>query len=515
MEPAAERWARMRDLLYAALDLDAVLRAEFLDRECAGDPAMRAEIDALIDASEQPAWIDEPILGGRLRDRSLKPGQTFHHYTVVEEIGRGGMGVVYRAVDNRFGRPVALKVMLTLMGSEADRQRFLREARAVAALNHPGIVTVYEFDTFEGVDYMASEFVDGRPLSELLDSTETVALLGYAQQAARALAHAHGAGIVHRDLKPANIMVTAGGEVKLLDFGVARRNEPIRSEDITRTRLTVTGMQIGTPSYMSPEQVLGQEVDHRADIFAFGVLLYRIVTGREAFLRPTAQQTCLAVLQHDPDIPPNVSGRLAGLIRQCLQKNREQRPESMSKASAELRRILADSRPDGPSRKALLISVAALGFLGLLGWRAAVLLRPAPRPVLTYSLEVQRMRDGQPLGDPYPATEAEPFEPNWRFRIRATAARRGYLYVTADNHTMHPPVNGTSLLAGTVTTRWCEFGSYRRILLVFSEDPQPVPDLTGFESQTTARAVSGGTELSTAGKVAVHRIDVHYGSTAK
>ena len=236
---------------------------------------------------------------------ALPTGSRFGPYEIVAQLGEGGMGEVYRAHDTRLGRDVALKVLHADVAQHADRRtRFEREARAVAALNHPNIVAIFDIGEENGLVYFVSELVEGESLRNriALGPMPVRDLLDIAAQMADGMAAAHAAGITHRDLKPENIMLTRDGRVKILDFGLARQARP-------RCRLT-TGPSPCTrrsparswapPNYMSPEQVRGGAVDYRSDQFSFGIILYEMATGKQAFQRETAVQTMSAVITDDP-----------------------------------------------------------------------------------------------------------------------------------------------------------------------------------------------------------------------
>src|SRR5690349_2759523 len=276
--PDAQGWARIRDILHHALGLPVVERAAYLDRACAGDSACRAEVESLLAAASQSAFLDRPVLASASGDRAtvamplLREGGSVGRYRIIEKVGEGGMGAVYKALDTSLDRFVALKVLLPNRSWDHER-RFAREAKAASALNHPNIVTIYEFNRQEGLDYIAMEYVQGTSLDHLL-SQHTLPMqtrLEYARQMAGALAKAHTAGIVHRDLKPSNIMITPEGQIKVLDFGLAKRERsPSADPQATQTQaLTRAGMTVGTPAYMSPEQVMGEPEDWRSDIFSF------------------------------------------------------------------------------------------------------------------------------------------------------------------------------------------------------------------------------------------------------
>src|SRR4029453_16051144 len=243
-------------------------------------------------------------------------GHRLSHYEILAKVGEGGMGVVYKARDPRLDRLVAIKVLNAATTKDAQHKRhFVQEARAASALNHPGIVTIYDIAEEDGTDFIAMEFVQGKTLAELIGRNR-IALndaLDYAVQAASALANAHAAGIIHCDLKPSNIMVTDDGVAKILDFGLAKLVAVKEWEDAvaatTRTAFTdrglsETGRVAGTAAYMSPEQAEGKKIDHRSDIFAFGIVLYEMVTATRPFSGGSSMSTLSAVLPKEAAPPP-------------------------------------------------------------------------------------------------------------------------------------------------------------------------------------------------------------------
>lgn len=284
-----ERWKQVTDLFHAALERDASERAAFLASATTGDPDLRREVESLLAAHssssgflDTPAWgvAPELILG---EDDSLV-GRTIGPYRVLEEIGRGGMGLVYAAEDTRLGRQVALKALAPDYASDhARRERLRREARAAAALTHPSIATIYALEEIDGALYIVSELVRGRTLrEELADGPLPPDRLRQTlTEIAEALAAAHAQGIVHRDLKPENVMRAADGRVKVLDFGLARSTDA--EAEATMTQLTQAGQTVGTPGYMAPEQLSGGEIDARTDVFAFGILATELATGEHPF----------------------------------------------------------------------------------------------------------------------------------------------------------------------------------------------------------------------------------------
>jgi CheY-like chemotaxis protein/predicted Ser/Thr protein kinase len=266
-------------------------------------------------------------------------GQTVGHYRILESLGVGGMGEVYLVEDSKLRRNVALKILPPERGDSPEScERFEREARALAALNHPNIVTLYSLEEWRGTRFITMEWVDGRTLREVLNSSGPLPvadLVDIAVQTAKGLAEAHARQLIHRDLKPQNIMVTAGGRVKILDFGLAKGLESLRAVEAASDAetfsagLTLEGALIGTVSYMSPEQVLGKELDSRSDVFSLGAVLYEMATARQAFPGGAGTSTLAEILESEPrplaELRPELPGELDCIVRRCLQKERSRR----------------------------------------------------------------------------------------------------------------------------------------------------------------------------------------------
>lgn len=297
-------------------------------------------------------------------------GRTISHYRVLDKLGEGGMGSVFRAVDTRLGRTVAIKVV-----NAAFTQRFEREARAIAALNHPHICTLHDVGEHEGAPFLVMEFVEGKPLQGPLPVDEA---LQYAIQIAHALAAAHEAGIVHRDLKPDNILLTAKGSVKILDFGLAKLHQTA-PEALKLTTMTEQGAVAGTGPYMSPEQAQGEPVDARSDIFSFGAVLYELLSGRRAFARETFQATLVAVVAMEPEPLREAPPTVARIVAKMLAKDRAKRYQSAGELLKELE-AAAREKPWWQTRRAVVgmaatpvaLAGAALGF-NVRGWRTQLM----------------------------------------------------------------------------------------------------------------------------------------------
>ncbi len=277
-------------------------------------------------------------------------GQIFYHYRIVEKLDRGGMGVVYRAEDMELSRFVAIKVLPdNLPHDQQASERFLREARSAAALNHPNICTIYEFGEHAGRRFLVMELLEGQTLKQRINgrALEIRQVLEIGSQISQALDAAHSKGIIHRDIKPANIFITARGQAKLLDFGLAKQIVPDGAGDQTVTSisgdLTTAGSTLGTIAYMSPEQALGHELDARSDIFSLGLVFYEMATGKQAFAGVTTAQIFDGILNRTPPAPssvnPEVPTELDNVITRCLEKSAEARPSSAGEVRSQLQSI--------------------------------------------------------------------------------------------------------------------------------------------------------------------------------
>ena len=358
-------WARIAALFEEALTLDAAGRERLLTREGANDPGLAAEVRAMLHAHErsdgfleQPAWVGAPELLAEGPESTLT-GRRIGPYDVGEEVGRGGMGVVYAARDARLGRDVALKMLPAAYSRDARaRERLAREARAAAALAHPSIATIYALEEIDGDLFIASELVRGSTLRAVLGSgpLEPARLIDVLTQIADALDAAHRHGIVHRDLKPENVLVTADGRVKVVDFGIARS---IASMDDQQVALTLTGTQLGTPGYMAPEQLRGRTVDPRADVFAFGVMAYELATGSHPFGgSDPASLVERLVSGTSPLSQPVEPAALDAIVRTCLRGNPAERFPSGIELAAALRAGAPARTPHGDAAATTLLDSA-------------------------------------------------------------------------------------------------------------------------------------------------------------
>ncbi len=299
-------------------------------------------------------------------------GKTLSHYKVLEQIGEGGMGAVYVAQDQNLGRKVALKMLRGELAGNPDRlERFRREAQAVAALNHPNIVTIHSIEESPEGSFITMELVEGKGLDRLItgDGMSAQRMLEIARPLVRALAAAHDRGITHRDLKPANIMVTGDGTVKILDFGLAKLTSTADSgehRDVATQTLTQAGTVVGTVPYMSPEQVQGKPVDHRSDIFSLGVILYEMATGVRPFGGETSADVASAILRDVPrsihDSRPDMPDRFGRIISRCLEKEPEMRYQTAADIQTALSRLDETMEDDRDRKKP---SVAVLPFLDM------------------------------------------------------------------------------------------------------------------------------------------------------
>ncbi|HZI63551.1 MAG TPA: protein kinase, partial [Thermoanaerobaculia bacterium] len=340
---------------------------------------------------------------------SFAPGSRLGPYEIVAPLGAGGMGEVYRALDSRLGRDVALKVLPAALAGDADRlRRFEQEARAASALNHPNILVLHDLGTADGTPYLVTELLDGESLRARLESGPPPLrrALDWTRQIAEGLAAAHARGIVHRDLKPENVFVNADGRIKILDFGLAKLLPASSASAVAATPTlaaggTEPGVVLGTVGYMSPEQVRGLAADHRSDLFALGAILYELLTGRRAFQRDSAVETMSAILKEEPpdltESGRNVPAALERIVRHLLEKDPNHRFQSASDLAFDLEALSSPSiatsaRPRlrglAPGRARALAWGAGLLIAGaLLGLLLAPRLIPQPAvepPSLTY-----------------------------------------------------------------------------------------------------------------------------------
>ena len=366
MDP--ERWDKVERIFHAVLEAEDNRRAAILEDSCAGDESLRQEVESLLahhqkagDFIETPAFEAEVEsvpgvsgLPGSASDESGLAGTVIEQYRVLEEIGAGGMGVVYKAEDTKLGRLVALKF---LPGEVAtDRlalARFWREARAASALNHPNICTIYDIEQYQGRQFIAMELLEGRTLHSRIGGKplSTKLLLELAIQIADALDAAHTQGIIHRDIKPGNIFVTGRDQAKILDFGLAKKtprkiaaaSKAVSTLSLTDEQHTRQGMAVGTISYMSPEQARGEELDARSDLFSFGAVLYQMATGKPPFAGETSAVIFGGILHQAPAAPvsfnPEIPSELERMISKSLEKDRELRYQSAAELRSDLRRL--------------------------------------------------------------------------------------------------------------------------------------------------------------------------------
>jgi len=386
-----DRWEQIEQIYHAALEREGMDRVDFLEEACGGDNELRSEVESLL-AHEDRDFLESPAMRAAAKvmardelqaaeqaDRAHMVGKTISHYRLLERLGGGGMGVVYRAVDTRLGRMVALKFLAagtamppeTPPGSPRSEspaiERFKREARAASALNHPNICVVHDVGEHEGQPFLVMELLEGRTLKRVIEAgpLKMEHLLDLAIQIADGLAAAHAKRIVHRDVKPTNVFVTTRGEAKILDFGLAKlvsraaagvlpvanvTGAPTRSATGAGSEvdpLTSPGMALGTVAYMSPEQARGGDVDARTDLFSFGTLLYEMATRQHPFPGSSSADVLAAILTRTPRPPhelnPEVPPELERIILTSLEKDRDLRYQSAAELHADLKRLKRDT----------------------------------------------------------------------------------------------------------------------------------------------------------------------------
>ncbi len=350
-----ERWRQVDDLLEQSLAQPAGDRTAFIARAAAGDDELRREVEALLAYHLDDDYLAAPApeVAQLLATKSglnealseSYAGRTLGHYRIERQIGRGGMGVVYLAHDTRLNRPVALKLLPAAFAQDAERiRRLQQEARAVSALNHPNILTIYDIGQEQGAFYLAAEFVTGVTLRARLNAGAcAVVALDWADQIAAALEAAHQAGIVHRDIKPENVMVRPDGLIKVLDFGLAKltgvSDDPYQTATSRTGGQTQPGVVLGTVHYMSPEQARGESADARTDLFALGIVLYELLAGYRPFTGPSPGHVLVAIQEETPPPVPQASAAVQNVLERLLAKSPAERFQSAAAVRAALRTL--------------------------------------------------------------------------------------------------------------------------------------------------------------------------------
>jgi tRNA A-37 threonylcarbamoyl transferase component Bud32 len=378
-----EQFRRVRDLFDQALEADPADVRAWLDQRAGDDPEVRREAAALLKLHSRAgsflsAGVPERVPDLFPEDSALEAGTTVGIYTIEREVGRGGFGRVYRAKDQRLGRTVALKALAPrLLRDPSHRERLRREARAAAALTHPGICTVYAFEEIDDDLYIVSEYIEGRTLRDEITNGPRPSpgeVLETARELAAALASAHAKGITHRDLKPENVMRAVDGRLKVLDFGLARFDEVLEE---TRAYVTQPGTLVGTPEYMAPEQLNGERADARADVFTFGVLIYEYACGAHPFAASTPMGVAARILAGQAAsigaCAPSLAPSVVGVVERSLQKSPAARFGSAAEIVAALDRHpeVAAPRPIVTAwwRRHQLIVIALYLIASILGWQ--------------------------------------------------------------------------------------------------------------------------------------------------
>ena len=374
---APERWAQIEELFHRVVHYDPQKRTVLLDEACRHDPDLRQKLGALLDADRSAeAYVDAAVRRELGAFGFPLAGETVSHYQILEGLGGGGMGLVYRAEDIRLERQVAIKFLPEESASDpASIARFQREARSASALEHPNICPIYEFGEHEGQPFLVMQLLEGQTLRELLAAPgaeqanfRLSTRLNLAIQILDGLNAAHSKGIVHRDIKPANIFVTKQGQVKILDFGLAKLTKTISAADEDDEKdsaassthaqlktpdllLSRTGVVVGTAGYMSPEQARGENLDTRTDLFSFGLVLYEMVTGKRAFGGDSVPILHHSILYEVPAAPrelnPEVPGKLEDIINKALEKDRDKRYQSAAEIRVDLETLRLNMDPRG------------------------------------------------------------------------------------------------------------------------------------------------------------------------
>jgi len=414
-----DRWQQIEKIYHSALEHEPRQRQAFLREACAGDEALRKEVESLLAHQLQAeSFIEAPALEVAAKGMAQNQAQSLvgrqsGPYKIQSLLGVGGMGEVYLAQDPRLDRAIALKILPTELASDPDRiRRFIREARAASGLKHANVAHIYEIGQSDGLHFIAMEYVEGQSLAQKMSGQplELKGVLDIGIQAADALEEAHRKGITHRDVKSANLMITPKGQVKVLDFGLAKISRPegeAPGSDVSTSIHTVEGVVMGTLRYMSPEQVLGKELDARTDLFSLGVVLYEMTTGRLPFSGSHASEVMDRILHAQPEAISrfnyNVPPELEWIVRKCLEKDRDTRYQSAHELLIDLRSLKREERL-GPTAEVTVqswshvrrfavaaITVAIIAILGmavyLITWRSSAIDSVAVLPFVNASAD--------------------------------------------------------------------------------------------------------------------------------
>lgn len=357
----AEKWAKINELFHSALELEADKRLQFIKTGSGDDDEIFAEVKKLISTHEEAKnFIRNPMAEDALKvlsnqnnstiltaEKNLLSGKNVGHFEIISPIGKGGMGEVFLGHDKSLEREIALKILPQDFTLDSSRvSRFIREAKAASALNHPNILTIHEIGEFNGTHFIASEYINGQTLTTFLSQEKLTIkkILQIAIQIVSALQTAHEAGIAHRDIKPDNVMIRQDGIVKVLDFGLAKllENSNNHKSRIPSPKFTIPGLIMGTPNYMSPEQARGKDIDFQTDIFSFGVVLYEMLSGKLPFQGESVNDIIAAVLTKQPEPLNEIPPELAKIVHKCLQKDKQNRYQTAKSLLQDLEEFSED-----------------------------------------------------------------------------------------------------------------------------------------------------------------------------
>ena len=500
-------WQRAEELFHAALERPPETRCAFLDEVCGEDIELRAQVERLVSKDELAgSLLEKPVLAGVTGARDAAGslvGKQYGSYRILSLLGAGGMGKVYRARDSKLGREVAIKTMTPEFACDPDRiARFKREAKLLASLNHPNIAAIHGLEESGGTTFLVLELVEGETLANRIKAgpIPIAESLKLALQIAEALEAAHEKGVIHRDLKPANIKVTPDSKVKVLDFGLAKAfagqqsdlnlsNSPTLTRSPTLSDMaTQQGVILGTAAYMSPEQARGKAVDKRADIWAFGCVLFEMLTGQAAFQGEDVTEILAAVVKGGANLdllPANLHLRVCEVIIRCLQKDLKKRYQDIGDVRYEIEQSLADR--GGMLVQPVTAMQTRMGLRTILPWIAAALVMGA----IIAGVAVWKLKSPEPrqvLRSEYSLPEGQQFTNTSRAIIAVSPDGRQYVYVTAEGLYLRSLDEfNAKLIAGTGENPANPF---------FSPDGKWIGYFSGADSKLKKIAVSGGAPVT-------------------
>lgn len=464
----SREWEKVETVFHAALEREADERSAYLAAACSGSESLLREVISLLAAFESKnGFMEQPAVGLALkvlRDEAVNSmtGKVVGSYKVLNALGKGGMGEVYLAEDTRLGRKVALKFLsVEFVGDSWAKRQLLKEAQSVAMLDHPNICPVYGIEEEGNHNFIVMQYVEGTTLADLIGKHSLPPdQVGYlAKQIVGALAEAHAHGIIHRDMKPKNIMVTPNRQVKVLDFGLAKtiqRKKGLEAIEDSISHLSQSGVLAGTVAYMSPEQLRGEKLDYRSDVFSVGTVLYEMISGKNPFTHGNTAETISAILSNNPSLPSQTvqtSREMDRIVHRCLEKKSEDRYQSASDLLVHLDSVTRTMERQAPTSRRLVRAVVTFAFLALLCFVSLFIYSQVTKPKSVAILPIENV-SGDPtldyLGDGLAESITTKLSGLSNLHVRPSTLLAGYKRRKVDAKQIGRDLGVDGVLIGTI-----------------------------------------------------------------